>query len=391
MSCYFNKRYQYVFLNPVIYNEFEQIWNHIRSGDALKDPQLLNTFTLLCFSDLKKYKFYYWLCVPAILPLEPFLLKSKKELDSDLLNAPSLLGMQSPFFLLKRESNQVVVANPVDFLDFFSEIPSNERIIGFIDPSELPDHPGWPLRNYLLVLQYHFQIHSIHVLCLRRMSTSQPDISSSFLLEIELPPVQWNPDHPIKSVGWERNILGKLGPRLADLAATMDPVRLAETAVDLNLKLMRWRAMPSIPLEDISNMKCLLFGAGTLGCYVARTLLAWGIRNITFVDSGKVSFSNPVRQPLFTFQDCLQGGKPKAKCAAEHLKEIFQGGNRLTNFQTFAGHPMNQNEETLAVFKQIEDLISKHDVIFLLTDSRESRWLPTLLGAAQNKVNWISI
>jgi hypothetical protein len=49
----------------------------------------------------------------------------------------------------------------------------------------------------------------------------------------------------------------------------------------------------------------------------------WGVRNITFVDSARVSYSNPVRQPLFDFEDCLDGGKPKAQCAADRLKKIF--------------------------------------------------------------------
>ena len=53
------------------------------------------------------------------------------------------------------------------------------------------------------------------------------------------------------------------------------------------------------------------------------------MRTITFVDSARVSFSNPVRQPLFDFEDCLNGGKPKAACAAEKLKKIFPGVVRL--------------------------------------------------------------
>ena len=104
--------------------------------------------------------------------------------------------------------------------------------------------------------------------------------------------------------------------------------RLADQAVDLNLKLMRWRILPALDLEKVASMKCLLLGAGTLGCYVAHTLMvrvvslyvisspsplvqAWGVRTITFVDSARVSFSNPVRQPLFEFEDCLEGGNPK--------------------------------------------------------------------------------
>ena len=112
---------------------------------------------------------------------------------------------------------------------------------------------------------------------------------------------------------------------MADLGTTMDPLQLADQALSLNLKLMRWRVLPALDLEKVANTKCLLLGAGTLGCYVARTLLAWGVRKITLVDSGKVSFSNPVRQPLFEFEDCIEGGKPKAECAADRLKKIFPG------------------------------------------------------------------
>jgi ubiquitin-like modifier-activating enzyme ATG7 len=110
---------------------------------------------------------------------------------------------------------------------------------------------------------------------------------------------------------------------------------------------MKWRLMPELELERIAETKCLLLGAGTLGCNVARSLLVcnasqvaicehhvncshchanaqgWGVRNITFVDNGRVSFSNPVRQTLFQFEDCLDGGKPKASTAAARLRDIF--------------------------------------------------------------------
>ena len=50
--------------------------------------------------------------------------------------------------------------------------------------------------------------------------------------------------------------------------------RLADQAVDLNLKLMRWRIMPALQLDKVAATRCLLLGAGTLGCYVARALMA---------------------------------------------------------------------------------------------------------------------
>lgn len=52
-------------------------------------------------------------------------------------------------------------------------------------------------------------------------------------------------------------------------------------------------------------------------------LQAWGVRKITLLDSGKVALSNPLRQSLYTLDDCLNGGEFKATAAIRSLKRIF--------------------------------------------------------------------
>ena len=147
-------------------------------------------------------------------------------------------------------------------------------MVGFADPSSLLSNPGWPLRNFLLLLKVKFLVSKISVICYREVN-GKHDISASIIMQIELPgnAIALDSTCPLKSVGWEKNPSGKLGPRLADLAPLMNPESLANTAVDLNLKLMRWRIIPELQLEKIADTKCLLLGSGTLGCYVARALM----------------------------------------------------------------------------------------------------------------------
>ena len=52
------------------------------------------------------------------------------------------------------------------------------------------------------------------------------------------------------------------------------------------------------------------------------------------------------------------------------------------------GHPIPPASVAQAQkdVEQLESLFDTHDAVFLLMDSRESRWLPTVLGAAKGKV-----
>ena len=53
------------------------------------------------------------------------------------------------------------------------------------------------------------------------------------------------------------------------------------------------------------------------------------------------------------------------------------------------GHPIAPAlvEKTKEDVKVLEQLIDEHDVVYLLMDSRESRWLPTVIGASKRKVS----
>ncbi|GMF11248.1 unnamed protein product [Phytophthora lilii] len=400
-------------------------------GDGGGDVSIdhLNSFVLITFADLKKHSFLYWFGFPALSPPAPFLFRAPPALVSPVLSAKEQVhalrgllklrrtgsdtgvveGNFPPFFVMERlvesaDSEQAVRVLDVQQWRSADHCTSGvvETLFGFVDPCPLKTNPGWPLRNFLALLT---------ALPVEKMDCSQPIKIISFREHVhqftEVPDdFEWKSSvvfevktdqsfmsnsrsrQDVRVVGWEANIRGKMGPRIMELGGILDPIRLAETSVDLNLKLMRWRQLPSLDLELLAQTKCLLLGAGTLGCYTARSLLSWGFRNITFVDNSTVSHSNPVRQPLFEFKDV---GKPKGECAANALKRIFP----LVNSQAvnltipMAGHALSSlqlMEEAKKGLETLNQLIDSHDVIFLGTDSRESRWLPTVIASSKKKL-----
>lgn len=139
----------------------------------------------------------------------------------------------------------------------------------------------------------------------------------------------------------------------------------------------------------------LLIGAGTLGCAVARALVGWGVQNITFVDSGVVSPSNPTRQCLYSWKEAMGRNRMKATLAAEELKAINPAINshgvvfEIPMPDHVVQGVMEKEEMERGVEEKVSrlcDLVDTHDVVFLLTDSRESRWLPSLLCCIARKL-----
>lgn len=374
----------------------DQIWAHTSSATTAEvTGEELNPFLLITFADLKKYRYWYWCGFPALLQKPGWeTLGGWHPVDVHELSEIQVYQAQSslsPAVTLAKSSSGGLTFGPLSsFTTFFSHVPDDERSLIFVDPSSHPSAPGWPLRNvlsYLSLSSTSLPVKSIRIIALRDGEDARVGVVR---IKLDGGVVEEGERKKPSVVGWEKNEKGKLAPRMADLAPLMDPVRLADQAVDLNLQLMRWRIMPALDLEKVSNTKVLLLGAGTLGCYVARTLMAWGVRKITLVDSSTVSFSNPVRQPLFEFEDSIDGGKPKAQAAAAALKRIYPGvdATGINLSIPMPGHPIAPAliEKTKEDVKHLEELIEQHDVVYLLMDSRESRWLPTVIGASKRKL-----
>lgn len=388
-----------------------RIWQNIVSGAAEEHPMCLGLFVLLTYADLKKYIYWFRFASPALKPPEPFKVSSTKTLeqhfeaeaetvatacdtwraaakDEQATSSSSTTNqIQWPFWLLVKDDAGSWTAEPLTAHATVAE-SGREYWLCMADPSNLPDHPGWPLRNMLLMAAKRWHVRNLSVLCVRDRR-GKADAQRSLALSVILPEIA--PDwEPSTVVGWEANSNGKLTPHRVDLGPSMDPHRLAQSAVTLNVSLMRWRAAPSLGIDRLQDLKILLLGAGTLGCAVARVLLGWGVRHIDFVDNSNVAFSNPVRQSLFEFEDCLHGGKPKAQAAADKLRQIYPGAvsQGFSLSIPMPGHPVapSQLPQVQADTERLADLIADHDVVFELMDTRESRWLPTLLAAAEGKM-----
>ncbi|GMH05504.1 hypothetical protein Nepgr_007344 [Nepenthes gracilis] len=382
--------------------EAKKIWADIQSGAAEKDSALLSRFLLISFADLKKWSFHYWFAFPALVldppatladlkPASDFLSLEEAESLSVACNEwrKSSATADVPYFLVTLGSNsRATIKHLSDWEACRHDI--HKLLFGFYDPCHLPNNPGWPLRNFLGLIYSRWNLKSIRFLCYRE-NRGFADMGLSLIGEALISaPQEWRYEqHVPSSVGWELN-RGKRLPRCITLSKSMDPIRLAVSAADLNLKLMRWRALPSLNLNILSATKCLLLGAGTLGCQVARMLMAWGVRKITLLDNGRVAMSNPLRQSLYTLDDCLNGGDYKATAAEKSLKRIFPAveAEGVVMAIPMPGHPVSIEEENIVLedCRRLHDLIASHDAVFLLTDTRESRWLPTLLCANANKI-----
>ena len=350
------------------------------SGAAWERPEVLAGFEVLAFADLKTQKFVYWFAFPA-LALDPAARLAKSEplasLGGDVADRLVAEALKSVAFAFDPATNTILTLAAAAAVD---DAPKT-LVFCVADPATA--QPGWPARNLVALVSRRFRATAARVACIRATA------AESVVLDVALPE-GCGRGAESRGVGWEPNAAGRMGPRSVDLAHLSDPAELATAAATLNLELMRWRLLPDLDVDKLKATKCLLLGAGTLGCAVSRNLVAWGVAHVTFVDSGKVSYSNPARQSLYEVDDAAKH-KDKAVAAADALKRIAPGtSSKPARFEgrvmtiAMPGHSLAGDANAEQDLQDLSAMVAAHDVVFLLTDTREARWLPTVLAAAHD-------
>lgn len=136
-------------------------------------------------------------------------------------------------YFLVRLSTEGINVVPVE--DYNPQTDKLETVaIGFIDPSAQPQNPGWPLRNLLAYLRalYPHSTSKLRILSWRDADAPRSEeggwksrVGTIFIGPESVPAKGGDVSTRPSAVGWEKNVQGKLGPRMADLAPMMDPVR----------------------------------------------------------------------------------------------------------------------------------------------------------------------
>ena len=348
-------------------DSFQKLDNLETVYDCLKKNKEKYQFILFIYGDLKTFLFKFKFVLLHNKGVEYKISAIKKEIGEDL----------------QKKLNEIAEKNKDKINEEFAHLLSEDTILLYDINSELNTIPIL-IKNAV----YNFGSDKItNVILLKNIENTLTFKNSLYLtlqnvsilaIEKELESIQLS----IKDV--EVNSV--------DLKSMFNPETIAENAVDLNINLMKWRMCPYLNTDIIRQHKYLLIGAGTLGCHVSRALLGWGARHITFIDNGKVSYSNPVRQSLYTFEDSKNvGNNSKAILAAEKLKKIFpmvdaKGFNITIPLPGRTLIDEKAKEEYFKNLEILENQIKECDIMFLLTDSRESRWYPTVIAKAYNKL-----
>ncbi|KAM3350778.1 hypothetical protein ACQJBY_023070 [Aegilops geniculata] len=382
--------------------EGKKIFHDILSGKIEENPALLLRFLVISFADLKNWKVYYDIAFPSLLFNSEITLLSvhsvsqvlsqdeKRSLSKsmEVWRGSSELTVY-PFFLVYISSDSSVVVRQLKYQK--DHLVGDQKLLfGFYDHGYHQDCPGWALSNYIAFLSLRWKIEKVQFFCYRERQGSL-DLDKSLIGEASFAtPHGWDgSDYVPELIGWEgerpedRRKEKKL--KSIDLDS-VNPASQDEEKQVMHLKLMGWRNY-SVDVDKLRGVRCLLLGAGALGCEVSRLLMTWGVRKLTVVDGGCVAMPDVLKQSLYVDKDC---GVPRATAVVPHLKERCPAVE-VEGIQMeipVPGNPVSPSKmsSVLDDCKHLQELVASSDVVFLLTDTWESRWFPTLLCANENKI-----
>lgn len=288
-----------------------------------------------------------------------------------------------------------------NYQSMIKKISKIEEIEIDINKTIVEDTNGFVLQENPLVLCDTSNGHNISKLILDYVGLNHKNKKSFYLNKTNLILREDTKKMKLQVLNFEISEKKNLNPKIKtkrimnteiNLKSFLSKEKIIEDQSKLNLKLMKWRLEPNLDLDLLSTKKFFILGTGTLGCNLARLLIGYGVKHITFLDYGHVSYSNLARQSLFTTDnfDSEDKGITKVEAAKINLLKIAPQTQIKTVFikVPMPGHFVSENaiESTYKDLLKVEELIKEHDILLNCFDSREARYFPSLLGALYNKL-----
>ncbi|XP_024000237.2 ubiquitin-like modifier-activating enzyme ATG7, partial [Salvelinus sp. IW2-2015] len=392
-----------------------EIWDSIQSGDALKDPSLLCKFLLLTYADLKKYHFYYWFCFPALCFSEGIKIIKEPATLEQVFSSKQTSALQAaydslcsetgtsavPYFLIKYTEDAVQVAQLRDWDSFNTDL--NKVTVGVYDPCTLPQHPGWPLRNLLFLLASKWGSPSPAGGRPARGSSRGGYPSSG----------GGRPAGVVRQGRRRQGVVLQGSSGRGSRPAGGSPARGSSQEVAGRGCLRGSRQ--GVVLQGVTVSEGVMpssaggHPAGVVQCGEPASSAAFcstlpdPLRMLLLYDVAPETPQRPDLNLLFSHQSRTLARAVYSDVVSCHDKQdawlleligvilqLLKNAEGHVMSIPMPGHPVNFSEATMSQARQdvehLEKLISQHDVVFLLMDTRESRWLPTVIAASNRKV-----
>ena len=155
----------------ILTESIEALVDVMKSGKCFGDPSLLLPFTMLCFTDLKKYTFVYWCCFPSI-HLSNKLCEEIKLSTISEENISVLENCTNSYFTESLFAIDTKTSCSIPFSELLARESTGDVLFVCADPSTDVKTIGWFCRNVInaLIFSFGHKSDTIALICLRVLS-----------------------------------------------------------------------------------------------------------------------------------------------------------------------------------------------------------------------------